>query len=196
MKKFINLKALSLLVILFAIPFVVTSCRNDDNDNKPNPGVLKVEDVNGNYTGKAGVSKGTVNAETNVSFTAQKNVISFSEFPIKEIIYSVINDATKADQAIAKLGKVKYDLNYVAALSKDKKAVELTFSPKELIIQVPVDGVNKKVAVTFVSLKKGIFTKAKTQNLNFELEANKITVEGTAINPFEDIRYNLPMQKK
>ena len=196
MKKFINFKALSLIAILLSLPFILNSCRNDDDDKKPNPGVLKVEDVNGNYTGKANISQGTVNSETNVSFNAQKNVIAFTEFPIKEIINTIINDPVKAEQAITKVGKVKYDLNYLAALSKTKKEVELTFSPKELTMQVPVEGVNKKVVVTFVPVKQGIFTKGKTHNLNFELEANKITVEGTAINPLQDIRYKLPMQKK
>ena len=194
MKKFINFRALSLFAILLSLPFILNSCRNDDDDKKP--GVLKVEDVSGNYVGKANIGQGTTNTETNVSFTAQKNVISFTEFPVKEIINAVINDPVKAEQAITKVGKIKYDLNYLAALSKTKKEVELTFSPKELTMQVPVEGVNKKVVITFVALKQGVFTKGKTHNLNFELEANKITVEGAAINPFEDIRYSLPMQKK
>ncbi|MCT2563385.1 DUF4840 domain-containing protein [Chryseobacterium herbae] len=186
-----------MLLILLSFTFSVTSCRDDDDKKpKPNPDTLKVQDVNGDYSGKVVISKGTVTGETNLVFSAQNNIISFTEFPIKEIITTVITDPVKANQALTAIGKIKYELNYTSALNKEKKEVELTFSPKELTIQVPVDGVNKKVVVTFVPTKKGVFKKGTTQNLNFELEATKITVEGTVITPFEKIKYNFPMLKK
>lgn len=197
MKKFINLKAFLQLVILLSIPFILSNCRSD-NDKRPNPvlGDPKVEDVNGNYAGKLGISQGTTKSEINVSFTAQKNVVSFTEFPMKEIISSIISDPTKANQALASIGKVKYEVSYTAVLSKSKKEVELTFSPKDLTFQVPIDGVNKKVTVTFAQIKQGIFAKTNTQNLNLELGASKITVEGTAVTPFNQIIYNFAMLKK
>lgn len=196
MKKFVSFKALSVLFILLSFTFSIISCRDDDDKPKTNPDALKIEDVNGDYTGKVVISKGTVNGETNVIFSAQKNIINFTEFPMKEIIASVISDPVKAGQALTAIGKVKYELNYTSALNKEKKEVELTFSPNELTLQVPIEGVSKKVVVTFVPAKKGVFTKGKTQNLNFELEATKITVEGTAVNPYDKIKYNFPMLKK
>ncbi|AQX84908.1 DUF4840 domain-containing protein [Elizabethkingia bruuniana] len=197
MKKFINLKAFLQLVILLSIPFILSNCRSD-NDKRPNPvpGDPKVEDVNGSYAGKLGISQGTTKSEINVSFTAQKNVVSFTEFPMKEIISSIISDPTKANQALASIGKVKYEVSYTAVLSKSKKEVELTFSPKDLTFQVPIDGVNKKVTVTFAQIKQGIFAKTNTQNLNLELGAPKITVESTAVTPFNQIIYNFAMLKK
>nr|WP_199162828.1 DUF4840 domain-containing protein [Elizabethkingia sp. ASV34] len=197
MKKFINLKAFLQLVILLSIPFILSNCRSD-NDKRPNPvpGDPKVEDVNGNYAGKLGISQGTTKSEINVSFTAQKNVVTFTEFPMKEIITSIISDPAKANQALASIGKVKYEVSYTAVLSKSKKEVELAFSPKDLTFQVPIDGVNKKVTVTFAQIKQGIFTKTNTQNLNLELGAPKITVEGAAVTPFNQIVYNFAMLKK
>jgi len=197
MKKFINLKAFLQLVILLSIPFILSNCRSD-NDKRPIPipGDPKVEDVNGNYAGKLGISQGTTKSEINVSFTAQKNIVFFTEFPMKEIISSIISYLTKANQALASIGKVKYEVSYTAVLSKSKKEVELTFSPKDLTFQVPIDGVNKKVTVTFAQIKQGIFIKTKTQNLNLELGATKITVEGTAVIPFNQIVYNFAMLKK
>jgi hypothetical protein len=87
MKKFINLKAFLQLVILLSIPFILSNCRSD-NDKRPNPvpGDPKVEDVNGNYAGKLGISQGTTKSEINVSFTAQKNVVTFTEFPMKRLL--------------------------------------------------------------------------------------------------------------
>lgn len=196
MKKINHVKLISMLVILLAVPFALASCSNDDDTPKPNPVTISFDDLNGEYTGKTSVSQGTVNGETAVTFSAKKNLISYSEFPMKEIIYSVISDPAKANQALTAIGKVKYDLDYTAVLYQYKKEIELNLLPKELTVQVPVDGVNKKVVITFTASKKGLFTKQNTQNMNFELLASKITVEGTAVNPFNPIKYNFQMLKK
>jgi len=196
MKKFNHVKLISMLVILLAIPFALASCSNDDDAPKPNPVTISFDDLNGEYTGKAGVSQGTVNGETAVAFSAKKNLISYSEFPMKEIVYSVISDPAKANQALAAIGKIKYDLDYTAVLYQYKKEIELNLLPKELTVQVPVDGVSKKVVITFTASKKGLFTKQNTQNMNFELLVSKITVDGTVVNPFNPIKYNFQMLKK
>lgn len=196
MKKFIHVKFISMFVILLAVPFVMASCSNDDETPKPDPVIISFDDLNGDYTGKASISQGTVNGETAVAFSAKKNLISYSEFPMKEIVYAVIPDPAKANQALTAIGKIKYDLDYTAVLYQYKKEIELNLLPKELTVQVPVDGVSKKVVITFTASKKGLFAKQNTQNMNFELLAGKITVEGTAVNPFNPIKYNFQMLKK
>jgi hypothetical protein len=185
-----------MFVILLAVPFVLASCSNDDELPKPDSVTISFDDLNGDYTGKASISQGTVNGETAVAFSAKKNLISYSEFPMKEIVYAVIPDPAKANQALTAIGKIKYDLDYTAVLYQYKKEIELNLLPKELTVQVPVDGVSKKVVITFTASKKGLFTKQNTQNMNFELLAGKITVEGTAVNPFNPIKYNFQMLKK
>lgn len=176
----------SLLMIFALVGLSLTSCDNKD-DGTPVP--VKTEDVNGIYSGKVTTTQGTAKNEATISFTANKNVITFDELPVKEIVQSVVKDAAKAEVALKTIGKVKYELNYTPALNKAKTAIELTFAPKTLEIKVPVDGATKNVVVTFSSPQKGVY---KSKSLKFELSADKITSDGAAVTPYTAVKYSFP----
>ncbi|KAF5290316.1 hypothetical protein FQR65_LT20643 [Abscondita terminalis] len=97
--------------VCFLRAFHVIPCDNRD-DGTPVP--VKTDDVNGIYS-------------------ANKNVITFDELPVKEIVRSVVKDAAKAEAALKTIEKVKF----------------------------PVDGATKNVVVTFSSPQKGVY-KSKT----------------------------------
>ncbi|MCD8539637.1 MAG: DUF4840 domain-containing protein, partial [Leadbetterella sp.] len=159
--------------------------------NPLRPLLLKVEDVNENYSGKLTTTQGKTKGEANTAFIAKNNIISFEDLPVKAIVGTVIKDTKKADEAIKKIGKVKYDLNYSPKLNASKTTVDLSFSPKSLEIQVPVDGVNKKVVATLSTKQSGSYT-GKDKSVTFSLNVDKITVDGTAVAPFEAIQYSFP----
>lgn len=192
-----NLKKISGLLLLFScLAITFASCDDDDDNNTPLPQV-KVEDVIGNYSGKLLTTQGKTSHEVTATFSATKDIITFTELPVKEIVTSVIKDATKAEAALKELGKVKYELNYTAALTSAKTAVELTFAPKALEIQLPVDGAKKKVVVTFTAKQKGVYTTAgKDKTLKLEFTAEKISVDGTNLTPLDAIKYEAPLSKK
>lgn len=181
-----NLRYKTLVIMFALVGLSLTSCDNKD-DGTPVP--VKTEDVNGIYSDKVTTIQGTTKNEATISFTANKNVITFDELPVKEIVRSVVKDAVKAEAALKKIGKVKYELNYTPALNKAKTAVELTFAPKTLEIKVPVDGATKNVVVTFSSPQKGVY---KNKSLKFELSADKITSDGVAVTPYTAIKYSFP----
>lgn len=196
-QKMKNLKKISGLLFLFScLAITFTSCDNDDDNNTPQPQV-KVEDVIGNYSGKLLTTQGKTSNEASVTFAATKDIITFTELPVKQIVTSVVKDATKAEAALKALGKVKYELNYTAALTSAKTAVELTFTPKALEIQLPVDGAKKKVIVTFTAKQKGLYTIiGKDKTLKLELIAEKISVDATDLTPLDAIKYEVPLSKK
>jgi len=192
MKQIINFKTLALLFAV-VLGLGVISCDNDD-DVIPTPSV-NVEDVNGNYSGKLTTTQGQTKNETSTTFVAKNSVISFTALPVKEIVGSIIKDPVKAEAALKKIGNVKYDFNYSAKVNNARTAVDLTFTPKELEIQVPIDDANKKVIATFTSKQTGSYT-GKDKSISFELSVDKITLEGTAVTPFEAIKYSSKSEKK
>ena len=109
MKKFNHVKLISMLVVLLAIPFVLASCSNDDDTPKPNPVTISFDDLNGEYTGKAGISPRNCERRNGGCFFGQEKPDFLFEFPMKEVIYSVISDPAKANQALTAIGKIKYD---------------------------------------------------------------------------------------
>ncbi|REC80423.1 DUF4840 domain-containing protein [Chryseobacterium elymi] len=187
MKNSIVLKVITAVLIL-SIIFSLFSCMNEDRIEVP---PVKLEDVNGNYKGRLITVQGEFRAEKIVDFKIKKDTLTFPEFPLKEIVMAVVKDPVKTQNAIAAMGKVKYNLNYTTVLNAEKNWVELTFEPKVLELQIPVDGVVKNTVVTVVAKQKGYFV-GLDHTLRFALAAEKITVNGTELSPFEAINYNFP----
>ncbi len=187
MKNLIVLKMIT-AVLVISILFSLFSCMNEDRIEVP---PVKLEDINGNYKGRLITVQGEFKAEKIVDFKIKKDTLTFPEFPLKEIVTAVVKDPVKVQNALAAMGKVKYNLNYGSVLNADKNWVELTFAPKDLELQIPVDGVNKKTVVTLAAKQKGYFA-GLDHTLRFALAAEKITVNGTELSPFEPIYYNFP----
>ncbi|WP_284462389.1 DUF4840 domain-containing protein [Chryseobacterium sp.] len=186
MKKFTVSQFLIAILLVFT-GFTFYSCNNDGPDIPP----VKLEDVKGNYKGRLIIIQGNVKTEKIKDFKVKKDTIAFAEFPVDEIVKTVVKDPVKAEVAIKAIGKVKYDLKYTASVNTSSNAVELLFAPKVMEILIPVDGVTKKTEVTLVAKQKGFYV-GLDGSLRFALIADKITVDGTVLAPYEAINYNFP----
>ncbi|WP_419869250.1 DUF4840 domain-containing protein [Chryseobacterium sp. CT-SW4] len=156
---------------------------------------VTLKDVNGSYKGRLVTQQGPQYRNQVVSFTAQDSVMTFKEFPIEEIVSSVISDPVKAQEAVKAIGKVEYKINYTPTLNASQNVVELKLKPQALIFQIPVDGVNKNTIVTVAAKQNGLFV-GQDWSLRFGLTVEKIAVDGTAVDPFEIIQYSFPYSLK
>ncbi|MBP2617406.1 DUF4840 domain-containing protein [Chryseobacterium jejuense] len=186
MKKFTVSQFLT-AILLVLTGFTLYSCSVDGPEIRP----VKLEDVNGNYKGRLITIQGEDRTEKIKNFKAKKDTIMFSEFPVDEIVKTVIKDPLKAEEAIKAIGKVKYEIKYTASVNTVNNVVELSFAPKPLEIQIPVDGVTKKTEVGLIAKQKGFYV-GMDGSLRFALTAEKITVDGTVLAPYETINYNFP----
>lgn len=164
----------------------LTACMDD---YEPIP--VKLEDVNGSYKARLFTSQGNTKSEKIVDFSVKKDTIIFNDFPVKEIVKNVITDPVKAETALTAIGKVKYKISYTSSLNTASNVVELNFSPKTLVLQIPVDGVTKNAVVKIAAQQKGFYV-GQDWSLRFGIVAEKITVDGVDINPFEVIKYDFP----
>lgn len=186
MKKFTVTQFLTAILIVLT-GFSLYSCSVDGPEIRP----VKLEDVNGNYKGRLITIQGDSKSEKIKNFKAKKDTIMFSEFPVDEIVKTVVKDPLKAEAAIKAVGKVKYDIKYTASINAGNNVIELSLSPKPLMILIPVDGVNKKTEVVLNAKQKGFYV-GMDGSLRFALTAEKITVDGTVLAPYEAINYNFP----
>lgn len=175
-------------VFMVLVGFTLYSCNDNEGPDIP---PVKIENLPGNYKGKLIIVQGNIKREGVKEFKVKKDTISFAEFPISEIVKTVVKDPVKAENAIKTLGKVKYDVKYAAVINTANNVIELTLTPKTMELQIPVDGVNKKTVVEFVSKQKGYYV-GLDQTLRYALTAEKITVDGTVVTPYEVIDYNFP----
>ncbi|WP_419494301.1 DUF4840 domain-containing protein [Chryseobacterium bernardetii] len=186
MKKFTVSQFLTaILIVLTGV--TLYSCSVDGPEIRP----VTLEDVNGNYKGRLITIQGDSKTEKIKNFKAQKDTIMFSEFPVDEIVKTVIKDPLKAEAAIKAIGKVKYEIKYTTSLNAASNVVELSLAPKPLEVLIPVEGGTKKAEVGMVAKQKGFYV-GMDGSLRFALTAEKITVDGTVLAPYETINYNFP----
>jgi hypothetical protein len=190
MKKLTVLKSLIVVLIAF-LGFTLTSCNNDGYEPVP----VKLGDVNGNYKARLITSQGSKFNEKIIEFKAKDTIITFKDFPIREIVKTIVTNPAKADTALAHMEKVEYKLDYKSKINTGQNVVELSFEPKTLILQIPVDGVIKNAAVKLAAKQKGFFI-GYDWSLRFGLEAEKITVDGLELTPYQTIKYDVPISVK
>jgi hypothetical protein len=190
MKKLTVLKSLVVAMIVF-LGFSLTSC----NDERYEPIPVKLSDVDGSYKARLVTSQGNKFNEKIIEFQAKDTIITFKDFPVREIVKTIITDPVKADTALAHIGKVEYKLEYISKINASQNLVELTFEPKTLALQIPVDGVTKNAVVKLAAKQKGFFV-GYDWSLRFGLEAEKITVDGVELTPYQTIKYDVPISVK
>ncbi|WP_347218186.1 DUF4840 domain-containing protein [Chryseobacterium sp.] len=186
MKKITVSQLLTAILIVFT-GFTLYSCNLDGPEIRP----IRLEDVNGNYKGRLITIQGEVKTEKIKNFKVKKDTILFSEFPVDEIVKTIVKDPLKAEAAIKAVGKVNYEMKYTASVNTASNVVELSLAPKPLVILIPVEGGTKKAEVGLIAKQKGFFV-GMDGSLRFALTAEKITVDGTVLAPYETINYNFP----
>jgi len=167
------------------------SCMDDEYVPVP----VKVNDVNGNYKARLITSQGVKSNEKIIDFSAKDSLITFKDFPVREIVKTIITDAAKADTVLAHLGKMEYKIKFKSKLNTGQNVVELALEPQVMAFQIPVEGVTKNVSVKMISKQKGFYVGYDT-SLRFGWEAEKITVGGTDITPYQVIKYEVPISIK
>lgn len=184
---------LNILIVaaIAVIGFSLTSCINDNYEPIP----VKLNDINGKYRARLVTSQGGMFNEKIIDFTAKDSIITFGNFPVREIVKSIVNDPVKADSVLAQLGKIEYKLNFKPKLNPEQNVVELTFEPKILSFQMTLDGVIKNVSVLMAAKQKGFFV-GYDRSMRFAWEAEKITVGGVDLAPYQSIKYEIPISIK
>lgn len=149
-KSFQTIRVLALMAFVgCALGF--TACSDDDNNTTPPPGGVTAEVIQGNYTGKMqtlylsaqDLNTGNDGEDTpqgvDITATIDKDSICFENFPIKDIVLSIVKDETMADQIVEAVGQVSYKVGYKGTLNAAKDSVyfDTTTKPLKLAVQIP-----------------------------------------------------------
>lgn len=190
MKELIKIKFFVITVVAL-LGLTLTSC----NDERYEPQPVRLDDVNGNYKARLVTSKGNQFNEKIIDFIVKDTVITFKDFPVREIVRTIVTDPVKADSILSKVGKVEHKLHFKSKLNTSQNVVELTFEPENLIFQMPLDGITKNINVQLKAPQKGFFV-GYDHSLRFGFVADKISVDGVDLNPYQNLNYDIPISLK
>lgn len=213
MKRFLKPTGLFVSMLLVGFSLGTVSCSDDDNNSGD---IITTEAVRGEYTGKmqswsavAGSGEDTADdgeqpAGVDVTASVDADSVLIQDFPIKDIVLSIVGDETVADGIVEAVGQVDYRMAYTPALSvaKDSISMELKAEPLKLNVSIPstTEGESTPLVVE-VDVEVGSVGKysVETGNLKFSFAATKVKLgEGdgqTELPSFNATTFDFDMNK-
>ena len=109
----------------------------------------------------------------------KNDTICFEDFPIKDIVLSIIPDEEMADKIVAAVGKVSYKIGYEPTLTANRDSIEFTLDPEPLKLAVTLPSETEEEAKPLIievkveAEKDGGYS-VENANMNFSFVAAKV----------------------
>lgn len=188
MKKFFKSVQLLALMLVAVSSASLTACSDDDDID--NPGEVTTAIMFGSYEGKmTAYNTATIDGEDNEETTAHgtditavifNDTIYLIEFPVKDIVLSIVKDETLADRIVEEVGDVTYSIGYEPTLAAEKDSIMMRLNPKPLKLTVNIPSAKEDVeaATTVVEVLVEAGENAgyavEDGNLKFHIAATKV----------------------
>ena len=187
----------------------LTSCSDDDDDTAPIE--ITESTVYGEYSGKMTTTLSGNEGEeaepavADIKATVQNDSVNISDFPIKDIVTSVVGDADVAETIVEQLGPISYSIGYEPTVSEAGDCISLAFNaePLQLVLPLPSseeDGEAQQliIEVEVEAAENGMYTVADS-NLKFGITAQNVFLvtgeEKTALENFSPIKLDFDLEK-
>lgn len=116
------------------------------------------------------------------------------KFPIEGLVTAIVGPEL-APGIIAAVGSVKY-FSYYTATKEANDKIDLTFTPKPLVIKIDTDQIKMSITVNIKTPATGLFT-VSTKKSNFSLIVENVQIDAAPADPsFKPITLNFEGTKK
>lgn len=175
---------------------VMVACDDDDNGGgqTPPPTEPDITAVCGDYAGTMSVvevapaADGEEPAGTAIEAVVSEAEISFTDFPIRDLVVKVLGTEEGVDEIVAAIGQVDYRVPYTAVMSEDKATVAMTLAPEALKLTLPSGGEGgdgtSDIEVSITAEADAVYT-LESGKLLFGLAATGVKVGGVDMEAFE-----------
>ena len=166
----------------------MVACDDDDNGGgqTPPPTEPDITAVCGDYAGTMSV----VEAAPAIEAVVSEAEISFTDFPIRDLVVKVLGTEEGVDEIVAAIGQVDYRVPYTAVMSEDKATVAMTLAPEALKLTLPSGGEGDgemsdiEIEVSITAEADAVYT-LESGKLLFGLAATGVKVGGVDMEAFE-----------
>lgn len=187
MRKVFRPASLFISMLVLGGSFVFTAC-SDDDDKLPKK--VTTESMWGGYTGKMtalnispaeeGNDGEETPAGTDISAKVANDTIYFEQFPIKDIVLSIVGDETVADNIVEAVGDVNYKIGYKPTLTQNQDSVQFVMDPKplQLAISIPASQEGEEAQALQIEVKveagEGAGYDVESANMKFHFGATEV----------------------
>lgn len=172
-------------MLMIGCAFAFTAC-SDDDDNTPSiVDEVTTEAMYGDYTGKvltltASATEAGEETSEGVDISAKVNndTVYLEKFPVKDIVMSIVNNETIADQIVAAVGDINYKIGYKPALTEAKDSITFTMNPEPLKLSLTMPSLTGEGQAMVVEVKveavDGAGYAVESGNMKFDLSATEV----------------------
>lgn len=213
MKKVCCFNRFVLFAMALSIVSSFTACSSDDDDS--NIPVYSLKDVDGTYSGTMLTESEPVNSPENakegekpagaeVTAEVKDNQIMIKKLPVDDLIKSIIDNDEVAEDIIANLGEINYNISYTPTFDENKNNILLQLKPEPLKIEfiAPVQAQEEGeepakilITVTIQAEKNGAYT-YEGKKLAFIIKATEVKIGEDNYRDFPITTFTFSMVKK
>lgn len=173
-------------MLMFGCAFAFTACSDDDENTPVVPDEVTTEAMYGDYTGKmltlAASSTADEGEDTpegvDVSAKVDNDTVYLEKFPIKDIVLSIVQNETLADQIVEAVGDVNYKIGYEPTLSEAKDSISFVMEPEPLKLSLSMPSATGDAQTMVVEVKveavDGAGYAVESGNMKFDLSATEV----------------------
>ena len=217
MKKFIRPIQFFAAILLLGCSFTMVSCDNDDENAPVIPDEVTTDVMYGDYEGKMIVSSvnpnenGDSSEEENdttgvdISASVKNDTIYFEDYPIKDIVLSIVKDEDTANKIVEAVGKVNYKIGYEPKLTSAKDSITCNLEPEPLKLSVTIPSSTEEEPQALqievkVEANNNAMYAVEKGNLKFDIHATEVLLgegeEQIPLDNFEPISMGIEMNQK
>ena len=144
------------------------------------------------------------NIHTDSTATLDNDTIHFEDFPIRDIVFAIVQDETTADQIVEAVGQVGYAIGYEPTLAAEKDTVTFVLDPKPLTLAVQLPSDTEEEAQTLqIEVKveagaEGTYD-VESEHIVFNFSATEVLLdegeEQTPLEGFDGINLQFDMNQ-
>lgn len=217
MKKIIRPIQFFAAMLLLGCNFTMVSCDNDDENAPVIPDEVTTDVMYGDYAGKMTVFSVNPNenedndegendtTSVDISASVKNDTVYFEDYPIKDIVLSIVKDEDTANKIVEAVGKVNYKIGYEPKLTSAKDSIICNLEPESLKLSVTIPSSTEENPQALqievkVEANNNAMYAIEEGNLKFDIHATEVLLgEGEGQVPldnFEPISMRIDMNQK
>lgn len=217
MKKIIRPIQFFAAMLLLGCSFTMVSCDNDDENAPVIPEEVTTDVIYGDYAGKMTVF--SVNPNENedsgeedndttgvdISASVKNDTVYFEDYPIKDIVLSIVKDEDTANKIVEAVGKVNYKIGYEPKFTSTKDSIICDLEPESLKLSVTIPSSTEEepqalqIEVKIETNNNAMYA-IENGNMKFDIFATEVLLgegeEQIPLEGFKPIGMNINMTQK
>lgn len=162
-------------VMMMFVGLTFASCDDNNEPDDKFTGETMYGDYTGIMTSQASTLEEGETAGVEITASVDNDTVTFSSFPIHDIVMSIVGDEDATNAIIEAVGDVKYEIGYKPTVVASSKSINMQLDPEPLVLNVVLSPESAPLTVTVeVSAGKDAAYTSLDSKMKFSITVDKV----------------------